>query len=224
MPLLLLLSVFLCRSFADPGVLNRAEWVKFVAVFFNKEVEAERLFSSIRSDYQKLNSSARAAAGADAKTVAWLTQFGDTITVNFAEYKKQYMEVGEVRCGWFCCGCHGCVGVGVQSRCRGWVLQRVPPCMRAPACMRGVLLLTHCSTVAAVCAMSAHKPLSNRVLFLPSSLDRRSGKLLTCWLRVLSLRRGCTAGPDLIPVILLILFSHALCCLLVAGCWLLCSL
>lgn len=79
-------------SFADPGVLNRAEWVKFVAVFFNKEVEAERLFSSIRSDYQKLNSSARAAAGADAKTVTWLTQFGDTITVNFAEYKKQYME------------------------------------------------------------------------------------------------------------------------------------
>jgi ABC-type Fe3+-hydroxamate transport system substrate-binding protein len=90
-------------------VLNRAEWVKFVAVFFNKEVEAERLFSSIRSDYQKLNSSARAAAGADAKTVTWLTQFGDTITVNFAEYKKQYMEVGTSVVLVLGCCCFVCV-------------------------------------------------------------------------------------------------------------------
>uniref|UniRef100_A0A383V7H6 Uncharacterized protein n=1 Tax=Tetradesmus obliquus TaxID=3088 RepID=A0A383V7H6_TETOB len=79
-------------SFADPGVLKRAEWVKFVAVFFNKEVEAETLFSSITTDYQKLNASARAAAGADAKTVAWLTQFGDTLTLNYAQYKTEYME------------------------------------------------------------------------------------------------------------------------------------
>jgi ABC-type Fe3+-hydroxamate transport system substrate-binding protein len=84
-----------CRSFADPGVLNRAEWVKFVAVFFNKEVEAERLFNNITADYQKLNASARAAAGAEGKTVAWLTQFGDTFTVNYAQYKKEYMQVGE---------------------------------------------------------------------------------------------------------------------------------
>jgi ABC-type Fe3+-hydroxamate transport system substrate-binding protein len=86
-----------CSSFADPGVLNRAEWVKFVAVFFNKEVEAERLFNNVRADYQKFNSSARAAAGADGKRVAWLTQFGDTFTVNYAQYKKEYMEVRHIQ-------------------------------------------------------------------------------------------------------------------------------
>jgi hypothetical protein len=50
-----------CSAYADPGALNRAEWVKFVAVFFNKEVEANKLFSTISTDYQKLNTSARAA-------------------------------------------------------------------------------------------------------------------------------------------------------------------
>jgi hypothetical protein len=59
--LLCLLSLAACSAYADPGALNRAEWVKFVAVFFNKEVEANKLFSTISTDYQKLNASARAA-------------------------------------------------------------------------------------------------------------------------------------------------------------------
>jgi hypothetical protein len=42
---------FLCRSFADPGVLNCTEWVKFVAVFFNKEVEAEPLLQCYMLTY-----------------------------------------------------------------------------------------------------------------------------------------------------------------------------
>lgn len=84
-----------CSAFADPGVLNRAEWVKFVAVFFNKEVEAERLFSNITSDYQKLNETARASAAKDPQrpTVAWISKSGDNITVAYANYKKQFLEV-----------------------------------------------------------------------------------------------------------------------------------
>jgi hypothetical protein len=53
----------------------------------------------------------RAAAGADGKMVTWLTQFGDTITVNFAEYKKQHMEVGDFKRRW---------GIGLPgSACKG---------------------------------------------------------------------------------------------------------
>mmetsp|Transcript_97916 Transcript_97916/g.210018 ORF Transcript_97916/g.210018 Transcript_97916/m.210018 type:complete len:538 (-) Transcript_97916:97-1710(-) len=40
----------------DPGILNRAEWVNFVAAFFNEEVQAEQIFSVIRSDYFKMMS------------------------------------------------------------------------------------------------------------------------------------------------------------------------
>jgi hypothetical protein len=31
---------------ADPGVLNRAEWIKFVATFFNKEDVANEMFAA----------------------------------------------------------------------------------------------------------------------------------------------------------------------------------
>ena len=37
---------------SDPGMLQRAEWIKFVAVFFNQEAEAQRVFETIRQDYQ----------------------------------------------------------------------------------------------------------------------------------------------------------------------------
>lgn len=33
---------------ADPGPLNRAEWVKFVAAFFNKELDANSVFAGIK--------------------------------------------------------------------------------------------------------------------------------------------------------------------------------
>lgn len=39
---------------SDPGVLRRAEWYKFVATFFNRELEANALFDSIASNYTSL--------------------------------------------------------------------------------------------------------------------------------------------------------------------------
>jgi hypothetical protein len=38
----------LCSVTADPGPLNRAEWIKFVAAFFNKEIDANSAFDSIK--------------------------------------------------------------------------------------------------------------------------------------------------------------------------------
>lgn len=35
-----------CSAVADPGVLNRAEWIKFVATFYNKEDIANDLFAT----------------------------------------------------------------------------------------------------------------------------------------------------------------------------------
>jgi hypothetical protein len=86
----------LARSaYADPGVLNRAEWVKFVALFFNKEVEADALFSSVSSSYERLNASARAAAAAAPSPVrvAWASAQGDALHLSFATYKRQLMQV-----------------------------------------------------------------------------------------------------------------------------------
>ena len=42
------LSPLVCLSAtADPGVMNRVEWVKFMSLFFNKEPDANQLFNSI---------------------------------------------------------------------------------------------------------------------------------------------------------------------------------
>lgn len=86
-----------CSAFADPGVLNRAEWVKFVAVFFNKEVEAERLFANISSSYEQQNSTARKAAADQGKTVAWISKSGDTMAFDYTAYKTQYMTVSTAK-------------------------------------------------------------------------------------------------------------------------------
>lgn len=36
------------------GPLNRAEWIKFVSLFFNKEAEANALFDNITSEYESV--------------------------------------------------------------------------------------------------------------------------------------------------------------------------
>jgi hypothetical protein len=64
-------------------------------VFFNQEVEANALFNNITTGYQRLNTSARAAAAAAAKPVkaAWISKFGDSITLSYAVYKQQLVNV-----------------------------------------------------------------------------------------------------------------------------------
>lgn len=36
------------------GTLNRAEWVKFLGLFFNKETEASQYFDSVERQYNRL--------------------------------------------------------------------------------------------------------------------------------------------------------------------------
>lgn len=41
-----------CPFTLPPGVLNRAEWVKFVALFFNQERAASDIFAAIKAEYE----------------------------------------------------------------------------------------------------------------------------------------------------------------------------
>jgi iron complex transport system substrate-binding protein len=50
------LPVVLNGEFAEPTALGRAEWVRFIAAFFNREAEADALFMQIRDEYQALAS------------------------------------------------------------------------------------------------------------------------------------------------------------------------
>ena len=43
----------LLSHFPPPGPLNRAEWIKFVSLFFNKEAEANALFDNITAEYER---------------------------------------------------------------------------------------------------------------------------------------------------------------------------
>lgn len=59
---------------SDPGMLHRAEWLKFVSAFFNKEPEANRVFEGITERYTATQSAATAArlAGSPALRMAWI--------------------------------------------------------------------------------------------------------------------------------------------------------
>eukprot|EP01065_Artemidia_motanka_P029058 TRINITY_DN349_c0_g1_i1.p1 TRINITY_DN349_c0_g1~~TRINITY_DN349_c0_g1_i1.p1 ORF type:complete len:626 (+),score=237.96 TRINITY_DN349_c0_g1_i1:75-1880(+) len=59
----------------DPGPLHRAEWVKFMGLFFNQESHASTVFEHIKNDYQYLKNAAEAHASqvGSRKKVAWIT-------------------------------------------------------------------------------------------------------------------------------------------------------
>ncbi len=48
------LPVALTGDWMEATPLGRAEWIKFVALFYNREAEANRLFTTIAEDYQAL--------------------------------------------------------------------------------------------------------------------------------------------------------------------------
>jgi hypothetical protein len=87
----------------DPGAVRRAEWIKFLAPFFNKEVEANRLFDGVSSAYDATKKAAAAQAPASLSArpkVAWLSKSnvskawgydfdGPAYGVFFTPYKAQ---------------------------------------------------------------------------------------------------------------------------------------
>ena len=91
----------------DPGALNRAEWIKFAALFFNKEAEANTLFNAISQNFNAISSAAKQQAVVQPKLVAWVmwwpaAEYGpfiDTpgISIHFARYEQQLTAAAGAR-------------------------------------------------------------------------------------------------------------------------------
>jgi len=76
------------HSYLDPHVLNRAEWIKFIAAFFNKEDIAEKHMKEEEEKWEAL--SAEAAAKDSTPHVAFIsasTWSGHTAKISLAAYK-----------------------------------------------------------------------------------------------------------------------------------------
>ncbi|KAJ3180206.1 hypothetical protein HDU85_004209 [Gaertneriomyces sp. JEL0708] len=75
---------------ADPGELHRAQYLLYLAPFFNKEGAANQLFTSITDNYECVKS---AASKADNKpSAAWFYQFNGTYYLSQAPYQVQYID------------------------------------------------------------------------------------------------------------------------------------
>jgi len=92
----------------DPGTLNRAEWINFVAAFFNEEHQAAQIFSKISSDYNALKSLAIKLAGDT--TTEWggrqpLVAWTDSQPETCADPDTNCNSVGWVNVGGSWCHC-----------------------------------------------------------------------------------------------------------------------
>lgn len=87
-------SAFAFDPASDPGPLNRAEWIKYLGLFFNKESEASDLFDAIVKEYDATK--AAAIARPETPTVAWISHFAyggqESYQISFDEYKTQLTE------------------------------------------------------------------------------------------------------------------------------------
>lgn len=70
------LNVVINSDYLESDPLGRAEWVKFIAAFFNAEAEANAIFDEVETNYHEL---AEIAVGAEVRpTVLANAMFGDT--------------------------------------------------------------------------------------------------------------------------------------------------
>ena len=77
---------------SDPGPLNRAEWIKFAALFFNQEAAAETLFNTIQQRYLCHQ---QAVSGVASKpVVAWTyyATWSQQWVLSRAPYKRQFLQ------------------------------------------------------------------------------------------------------------------------------------
>jgi len=75
----------------DPAVLKRAEWIKFVSLFFNKEPEANRFFNAISATWERI----KIRRNEDGPLVAWISYQdydGKEFFIHFAQYKMELIE------------------------------------------------------------------------------------------------------------------------------------
>jgi len=83
----------------DPGSLHRAEWIKFVAAFFNEEDKADQIFSQIQKDYlalkgkgQQLSTTSSTEWAGRKPNVAWVQKSMSNWKINNAQYKIDFVE------------------------------------------------------------------------------------------------------------------------------------
>ncbi|XP_057829574.2 uncharacterized protein LOC131040636 [Cryptomeria japonica] len=74
----------------DPGPLKRAEWIKYIATFFNCEKRATYVYNKIKDNYNCLK---KQASNATKKkpNVAWLSYYQGIWSFSGATYKLQYI-------------------------------------------------------------------------------------------------------------------------------------
>ena len=85
---------------SDPGILNRAEWLKFLGLFFNRERAASDTFNAIKAEYDRVKASAAAKTGQegtlDKPLVAWVQAFSydpdESFILSFAPYKAELTQ------------------------------------------------------------------------------------------------------------------------------------
>jgi hypothetical protein len=85
---------------SDPGILNRAEWLKFLGLFFNRERAASDTFNTIKAEYDRVKASAAAKTSQegtlDKPLVAWVQAFSynpdESFILSFAPYKAELTQ------------------------------------------------------------------------------------------------------------------------------------
>lgn len=85
---------------SDPGILNRAEWLKFLGLFFNRERAASGTFNTIKAEYDRVKASAAAKTSQegtlDKPLVAWVQAFSynpdESFILSFAPYKAELTQ------------------------------------------------------------------------------------------------------------------------------------
>merc|ERR1719272_1299276 len=84
---------------SDPSVLGRAEWIKYIAAFFNLEPHANRIFAEIKAEYEKTQAltTAAVAGGVVAPKVLHIStastgQWGSPAQIATPSYKMDSIK------------------------------------------------------------------------------------------------------------------------------------
>jgi len=89
--------VDICRANGADTPLLRSEWFKYAGLFFNKDVEANVLYSSIRNIYNTLIRAAATAASSSGRpkpVVLWIYKgWNADFVVSYPLFKRTYIQV-----------------------------------------------------------------------------------------------------------------------------------
>lgn len=85
----------LVGAILDPGPLKRSEWIKFFALFLDKEAEANRIFIEHEKRYNCLKrvvSESKSTLASYQKKIVWFDQFGTDFYPTMSQYLLTFIE------------------------------------------------------------------------------------------------------------------------------------